>query len=97
MKDPGTFGWALFLYLSWPNAPEMRGVPDYAKTIGAPGPTVWETWKSIADVYLSDGSRPAPWNSPLDVASLNPAWAKAAAALAHDLAYGQGKGKGGGD
>jgi len=28
------------------------------------GPRVWETWKEAFEIYLPDGSPPAPWNSP---------------------------------
>jgi hypothetical protein len=64
MSDPGQFGWTLFVLLAWPATPSERGKADPARPIGAPVPTVWETYKSTAEVYLRDGSRPAPWNSP---------------------------------
>lgn len=81
LQDPGEFGWTLFVFLSWPALANERGVPDFDKQIGAPGPTVWETFKSTADVYLTNGSMPAPWNSPFVVASQSPEWASAAAAV----------------
>jgi hypothetical protein len=64
MKDPGNFGWLLFVLLSWPATTGERGVPNYNLQIGAPGATVWETYKSTAEVYLPNGARPAPWNVP---------------------------------
>lgn len=63
-NDAGEFGWLLFTLLSWPAAAGERGVPDYQRLIGAPGAAVWETYKSTAEVYLNNGARPAPWNSP---------------------------------
>lgn len=63
-SNPAGFGWLLFAYLAWPAVSTERGVPDGTKQIGAPGPTVWETYKSTTDVYLAQGARPSPWNAP---------------------------------
>jgi hypothetical protein len=81
LKDPGEFGWTLFLFLSWPAMATERGVPDVKKQIGVPGPTVWETFKSTAEVYLTDGSKPATWNSPYVLALQSPEWAATAAGI----------------
>jgi len=32
--------------------------------LGADRPTVWETWKNSADIFLHDGADPGPWNGP---------------------------------
>lgn len=58
------FSWQQLIGLNWPAAPGMRGAPDSAKPLSAPGPRVWETWKEAYEVYLPEGRRPAPWNTP---------------------------------
>lgn len=57
--------WTLFAEINLPALAGQRGVPDPNQPFGAPGPTVWETWKGMDEVYLSDGSVPAAWDSPL--------------------------------
>ena len=65
----GDFAWRAFIALNWPSALDVskRGVPDRVKTLGDPGPRVWETFKSAAETFpiASDGRRapPAPWAS----------------------------------
>lgn len=54
-------GWQMFVALNWPALPDVRGVPDQGKTIGDPGPVVWETWKTPNEVFYPDGSQPASW------------------------------------
>jgi hypothetical protein len=54
-------GWQMFVALNWPALPDARGVPDQGKTIGDPGPVVWETWKTPNEVFYPDGSQPAGW------------------------------------
>jgi hypothetical protein len=43
--DLDNFAWRAFIALNWPSLtdPAHRGVPDLAKTLGDPGPRVWET------------------------------------------------------
>ncbi|MDE3174667.1 MAG: hypothetical protein KGM15_00985 [Pseudomonadota bacterium] len=61
----GDFAWRAFIALNWPAA--GRGTPDRAKTIGDPGPRVWETFKSATETFPvdADGRRlaPTPWES----------------------------------
>lgn len=64
------FAWQEFIGLNWPAAARQRGVPDSKATpadFGAPNataPTVWETFKSDAEVFLPGGATPQPWNAP---------------------------------
>jgi hypothetical protein len=61
------FAWRAFVALNWPSltGPAHRGVPDRAKTVGDPGPRVWETFKARYELFPvgPDGSpiAPQPW------------------------------------
>jgi hypothetical protein len=63
------FAWRAFVALAWPalTDPAHRGQPDRAKTLGDPGPRVWETFKSRYEVFQRgpDGRAlsPAKWDS----------------------------------
>ncbi|MBJ6759805.1 c-type cytochrome [Myxococcaceae bacterium JPH2] len=61
-RSADLFSWQEFIALNWPASPGERGVPDWRKPLGAPGPRVWETWKETDEVYLPDGRRPPGWN-----------------------------------
>ncbi len=69
------FAWRAFVALNWPSLtdPARRGEPDRAKVLGDPGPRVWETFKSRADLFPAgpDGrpAAPAAWAGE---AALNP-------------------------
>ncbi len=52
--------WQTFIYLNWPAA--ARGIPNPRVKFGVPGVTVWETWKTVDQVFLPDGVKPPPWN-----------------------------------
>ena len=52
------YSWRAFVALVWPAAPARRGAPATAKGIGAPGPRVFETYKSTWEIFHSDGSAP---------------------------------------
>ena len=52
------FSWRAFLAMVWPAAPGHRGVADVGKPVGAPGPRVFETMKSLWEVFHADGSAP---------------------------------------
>jgi hypothetical protein len=54
------FAWRAFLALAWPAAPKHRGVADAAKPVAATGPRVFETLKSMWEVFHPDGSAPVP-------------------------------------
>jgi hypothetical protein len=61
------FAWRAFISLNWPSLtdPAHRGTPDLAKTLGDPGPRVWETFKARYEVFQvgPNGSpiAPQPW------------------------------------
>ena len=61
------FSWRAFIALNWPSLtdPAHRGVPDRAKTLGDPGPRVWETFKARYELFQvgSNGRpiAPQPW------------------------------------
>ena len=66
-RDPSpnfdNFAWRAFVALNWPSLtdPAHRGAPDLTKTLGAPGPRVWETYKSRYETFQAgpDG-KPVP-------------------------------------
>lgn len=60
------FAWQGFLAINWP-AGAVRGEPNHQADFSQGGPRVWETWKEAYEVYLPDGSAPAPWNAPQPV------------------------------
>lgn len=66
------FAWRAFLAMVWPAAPGHRGVADVHKTVAAAGPRVFETMKSLWEVFHDDGSAPAPDFQTYDAAANNP-------------------------
>ena len=54
------FAWRAFLAMVWPAAPGRRGVADAKQPVGAGGTRVFETMKSMWEVFHEDGSAPAP-------------------------------------
>src|SRR5438477_13005351 len=52
------FSWRAFLAMVWPAAPGHRGVADANEPVGAAGPRVFETLKSMWEVFHEDGSAP---------------------------------------
>jgi len=82
-SEPGDFAWQLFLYVNWPADPAANGAPDPQGTLSSTAATVWETWKNVAQIFLPDGQKPAPWQddqelpanagaTPPDLTSLGP-------------------------
>ena len=65
--DFDNFAWRAFIALNWPSLtdPAHRGEPDRAKTLGDPGPRVWETFKARYELFqVGPDGRPAaprPW------------------------------------
>jgi len=55
--------WQNFIYMNWPALPGQRGVPNPSATFGAPGVTVWESFKTVDQTFLPDGKNPGPWQS----------------------------------
>ena len=65
------FSWRALAALVWPAAGE-RGVPAAAKTIDAPGPRVFETYKPLWEIFHRDGSAPNPAFARADAAAASP-------------------------
>src|SRR5580658_6473805 len=67
--DFDNFAWRAFIALNWPSLtdPRHRGEPDRAKTLGDPGPRVWETFKARYELFQvgPDGRpiAPRPWGT----------------------------------
>jgi hypothetical protein len=62
--------WQTFFYLNWPALLSQRGVPNIAFKFGTPGTTVWESFKTVDQVFLPNGAPPAPWNQNLKLEGL---------------------------
>ena len=54
--------WQTFFYLNWPVLAGQRGMPNFAAKFGTPGTTVWESFKTVDQVFLPNGGPPRPWN-----------------------------------
>jgi hypothetical protein len=65
------FAWRAFLAMVWPAAPGHRGVAAAGKSVAAAGPRVFETMKSLWEVFHEDGSAPAPAFEAYDAAANN--------------------------
>jgi hypothetical protein len=50
--DFDNFAWRAFIALNWPARLDAeRGIPDRGKSLGDPGPRVWETFKSRYELF----------------------------------------------
>jgi hypothetical protein len=65
------YSWRLFVGMVWPVEQDKRGVPDAAKTIGEAGPRVFETYKSLWEVFHEDGTAPTEKFNDYDTAANN--------------------------
>ena len=52
------YSWRAFVALVWPSDDSRRGVPSAIKSVGAAGPRVFETFKSLFEVFNPNGSAP---------------------------------------
>jgi len=57
--------WQTFFYLNWPVVNGKRGVPNTNAKFGTPGTTVWESFKTVGQVFLPNGAPPTPWDQNL--------------------------------
>ena len=55
------YSWRAFIAVVWPASNGHRGQPDTGQTVDGNGPRVFETYKSLAEVFHSDGSAPTAW------------------------------------
>ena len=65
------YSWRAFIAMVWPGLKDHMGEPDKMKTVDGDGPRVFETFKSLNEVFHNDGSAPAPWNQ-YDPPAFNP-------------------------
>jgi hypothetical protein len=66
--EPDRYAWRLFIAINWP-ADLAKKEPDASKPLGADGPVVWESWRSVLPqapdtVFPTNGSDPGPWLTP---------------------------------
>jgi len=65
------FSWREFVAIVWPAAKGHRGVADASKTAGDAGPRVFETFKSLSEVFHDDGSAPSASFNQYDPPAMN--------------------------
>ena len=65
------YSWRLFVGVVWPASPDRRGLADTTKTVGDAGPRVFETFKSLWEVFHEDGTAPTPNFNDYDTAEHN--------------------------
>ena len=65
------YSWRAFTAMVWPAARNQRGIADTARPIGATGPRAFETYKSLWEVFHSDGSAPTAEFNAYDPPSAN--------------------------
>jgi hypothetical protein len=71
------FSWRVFVSMIWPADPKQRGAPDATKSVGDKGPRVFETEKSLWEVFHDDGSAPVADFNTYDGAAHNACKAEA--------------------
>ncbi len=64
------YSWQMFVALNWPAQDGQRGTPNCNKQPGDAGYTVWQTYKTVSEIFLPGAANPGPWNSPLTARSL---------------------------
>ena len=67
LKHIAAYSWQLFIALNWPAQSGARGKPDGedpTKIADRIAPRVWETWKSVQEIFLADGNEPEEWKKP---------------------------------
>lgn len=64
------YSWRLFIALNWPAMAGQRGQPDCSQPLGGTGTRVWQSYKTVSEIFLPNGANPGPWNSPLGTRSL---------------------------
>jgi hypothetical protein len=65
------YSWKLFVGMVWPAAQDTRGVPDATKVVSDQGPRVFETYKSLWEVFHQDGTAPTANFNEYDTAANN--------------------------
>jgi hypothetical protein len=65
------YSWRAFIALVWPARQGQRGVPDPNQSVGGGGPRVFETYKTLNEVFHDDGEPPSEWNE-FDLPKYNP-------------------------
>jgi hypothetical protein len=71
------YSWKAFIAVVWPGLKDKQGVSDTKQTVDGLGPRVFETYKSLAEVFHSDGSAPADLDQ-YDPPKYNPCGVKTA-------------------
>jgi hypothetical protein len=69
------YSWRAFIAVVWPGLKDSQGVPDKKKTVDGIGPRVFETYKSLAEVFHDDGSAPGSLDT-YDAPRYNPCGVK---------------------
>ena len=65
------YSWRAFVAMVWPAGRNQRGTAEASRGAGAPGPRVFETFKSLWEVFHDDGSAPTSSFQAYDPPSAN--------------------------
>jgi hypothetical protein len=65
------YSWQMFVALNWPAQAGQRGQPDCSQSIGTMGPVVWQTYKTVDQIFLPGAVNPRPWNTAQGESNLN--------------------------
>ena len=71
------YSWRAFIAVVWPGLKNRQGIPDATQTVDGMGPRVFETYKSLPEVFHTDGSAPGALDT-YDAAIHNPCGVKTA-------------------
>jgi hypothetical protein len=74
--NPAGFAWSMFIYMNWPEFPGKRGAPNFDRSIGSPGATVWESYKNVSEIYQTNGLRPVAWEIDDELPPIPPSQAR---------------------
>ncbi len=64
------YSWQMFIALNWPAQDGQRGTPNCSQQPGDAGYTVWQTYKTVEEIFLPNAADPGPWNTPLAARTL---------------------------
>ncbi len=57
------YSWQMFVALNRPARAAQRGQPDCDQPVGAKGPQVWQTYKTVDQIFLPNAADPGTWQS----------------------------------
>lgn len=62
LEEFSHYSWRQFVALNWPVSVE-RGKPDCSAAFGSSGNTVWQSYKTVEQLFLANAANPGPWGA----------------------------------